>query len=215
LAVPGHLHAGAQRRSLALVPAGGERDLGAAEVDGGADALGLVAEHEHHAVQRRLGVGGVERVLQQRAAVEVGELLGPAEPAPGTGREDDPDDQVRTSWMRPPEAESIPPARPWRAATKWRRCWRPSRSTSSATSTMAPSTQPPETAPSTFPDALTSIFDPGGRGAERLTPTTVATATSSPAAVHSCRRSTLSFMRRPVLLRAGRPAPPGRPGSCR
>src|SRR3954447_1755939 len=55
--------------------------------------------------------------------------------------------------------------------------------TSSATSTTAPSTQPPDTAPDTDPDDDTAIFAPGGRGADRFTLITVASATESPASI--------------------------------
>ena len=60
-------------------------------------------------------------------------------------------------------------------------------STSPATSTTAPSTHPPETMPETSPVSLIAIFAPGGRGAERFTPTTVAIATRSPFLVQPAR----------------------------
>ena len=68
-------------------------------------------------------------------------------------------------------------------------------STSAATSTTAPSTQPPDTAPDTSPCSFTAIFAPGGLGAERFTPTTVAIATRSPRAVQALTSSTTSFIR--------------------
>ena len=46
----------------------------------------------------------------------------------------------------------------------------------------APSTQPPETAPAMSPEELSASFAPGGCGADRFVETTVAVATSSPAA---------------------------------
>ena len=51
----------------------------------------------------------------------------------------------------------------------------------------------PETAPDTSPCSLTAIFAPGGRGAERFTPTTVAIATRSPRSVQARTSSTTSF----------------------
>ena len=74
---------------------------------------------------------------------------------------------------------------------------RSARSTSAATSTTAPSTHPPETAPDTSPCSLTAIFAPGGRGAERFTPTTVAMATLSPRSSHARTSSSTSFISRP------------------
>src|SRR3954454_25126044 len=86
-------------------------------------------------------------------------------------------------------------------------------STSSATATTAPSTQPPDTAPDTSPRELIAIFAPGGRGAERFTSITVASATSSPRATHASTSSITSFMR--VLLPSDQPAPPVKQSSCR
>jgi hypothetical protein len=122
LGVPGRAHAGTQRRRLPLLPALGDGDLGAPELHRGTDLLGLVAEHDDHAIEPSLRVGRVDRMLQQRAAVEVGELLGPAEPAPGAGREHDPDDQVssppsRRSASSSSDASELP-------ARKWSACGR-------------------------------------------------------------------------------------------
>src|SRR5215204_4265070 len=79
------------------------------------------------------------------------------------------------------------------AIPKCRSLGRPSSRTSAAASTTAPSTHPPETAPETCPCSFTAILAPGGRGAERLTATTVATATRSPFAVQASTSSSTSF----------------------
>src|SRR3954454_11448096 len=77
--------------------------------------------------------------------------------------------------------------------------------TSSATSTTAPSTQPPDTAPETSPSDDTAIFAPGGRGAERFTFTTVASATDWPPATQPSTSSSTSRSLIRALLRAGPP----------
>src|SRR4051812_10602847 len=84
---------------------------------------------------------------------------------------------------------------------------------SSATSMTAPSTQPPLTAPETSPLELIAIFAPGGRGAERLTPTTIAIATLSPRAVQASTSLKTSLI--PVLLQADPQARPATAASCR
>ena len=57
-------------------------------------------EHDHHAPDRR---GGHRRseVLEQRQAVELGELLRRPEARGGARREHEAADQAPTSWMRP------------------------------------------------------------------------------------------------------------------
>ena len=80
-----------------------------------ADLVGRVAEHDH--ARRDAGHRG-QGVLEQRAAVQLGELLGAAEPPPLAGGEDQPADRhTPTSWIRPCAWASRPPARPWRMAT--------------------------------------------------------------------------------------------------
>src|SRR5437763_159185 len=54
-----------------------------------------------------------------------------------------------------------------------------------ARSATSASTQPPETEPYRRPERVTASFEPSGRGALRRVATTVASATSSPAARHS------------------------------
>src|SRR6266536_3058677 len=116
--IAGRRHSGAERGGLSVLPVLGHRDLRAAELERSAHPLGVVTEHDHDAVQALGGSGGIEGVLEQRAAVEVGELLRAAEAASGARREHHADDQLPTSWMRPlPAADSIPPVRPWWAAT--------------------------------------------------------------------------------------------------
>src|SRR5581483_4337825 len=53
-----------------------------------------------------------------------------------------------------------------------------------ASSNTAPSMQPLETEPAIFPDRVTTIFEPSGRGLEPHVSTTVASAISSPSLVH-------------------------------
>ena len=91
-------------------------------------------------------------------------------------------------------------------------CGAPPAMTSSATWMTAPSTQPPLTAPETSPLELIAIFAPGGRGAERLTLTTIAMATLSPRAVQASMSCRMSFIACPP---GSRPARPARPASCR
>ena len=80
--------------------------------------------------------------------------------------------------------------------------------TSSACRYTAGSTQPPVTDPTTSPVSLTAITLPGSRGAERSTPTTVASAARTPSRAH--RSSVGSTSRTPVTSRvvAGRTAGP-------
>ena len=58
-------------------------------------------------------------------------------------------------------------------------------STARQRSATSASTQPPETEPYIRPERVTASFEPRGRGALRRVATTVAIATSSPAARHS------------------------------
>src|SRR5579872_185471 len=68
-----------------------------------------------------------------------------------------------------------------------------------ASSATAASTQPPLTEPAILPLLVTAILAPSGRGAEPCTAMTVASATCSPAAFHSCSLSMRSF----ILLLGG------------
>src|SRR5439155_1453152 len=77
--------------------------------------VGERAEHDDDAVADCAHLRG--RVLDERAAVELRELLGAAEAAALARGEDDAARQAPTSWMRPPARPSRPPSRPWRTAT--------------------------------------------------------------------------------------------------
>ena len=107
-----------QRRGLAFVPVGAHDDPGVAEVGAGADGVGVVAEHDDHRLHGGHRQHRIDGVLQQRASVELGELLGGAEPPPLAGGEDQPADRhTPTSWIRPSACASRPPLRPCRMAT--------------------------------------------------------------------------------------------------
>ena len=71
------------------------------------------------------------------------------------------------------------------AIPKWSSCGGSPRITQSAISATAPSTHPPDTEPAISPCSLTAIFAPGGRGAERCTSITVASAIRSPRFFHN------------------------------
>ena len=80
--------------------------------------LCLGAEDDDDRIDRRHGEHRVDRVLQERAPVELGELLGRAEARRTARGEHDAADQAVTSWMRPPRrCDSRPPSRPRRWAT--------------------------------------------------------------------------------------------------
>ena len=83
-------------------------------------------------------------------------------------------------------------------------CGAPPASTWSAISTTAPSTQPPDTAPEISPRSLIAIFAPGGRGAERWTSMTVASATRSPRSDQRLMSSSTSFTSPPISSPAAR-----------
>src|SRR4051794_33164336 len=86
-------------------------------------------------------------------------------------------------------------------------CGLPSLMTLSAISTTAPSTQPPETMPEISPRSLMAIFDPGGRGAERRTPTTVASATWAPSATQRSTSLITSFIASSIQVFPGVSSP--------
>src|SRR5580765_478021 len=69
-----------------------------------------------------------------------------------------------------------------------------------ARSATSASTQPPDTEPNRRPVDVTASFDPSGRGALRRVATTVASATSSPAARHSSAFERTSSMTTMVVM---------------
>jgi hypothetical protein len=77
--------AGAQRRGHPLGPVLALDDLGAGEVHRRAHGAGAGAQHDHDAVDAARGEHRADGVLEQRDAVELGQLLGRAE-APGGAR---------------------------------------------------------------------------------------------------------------------------------
>ncbi len=82
----------AQRGRLAVGPVGTDDDVGAAQVGLLADAVGVRAEHDDDGIERGHGEHRRQRVLDQRATVEPGQLLGAAEAAALARGEDDPAD---------------------------------------------------------------------------------------------------------------------------
>ena len=85
--------AAAQRRRLAGRPVLADDDLGRAEVDARADLLRARAEHDDDPLDRGHRLDRADRVLEQRDAVQLGQLLGRAEPRRPARREHDGCDQ--------------------------------------------------------------------------------------------------------------------------
>ena len=106
-----------ERGGQALVPALAGARLRAVEVHGGGDLLHESAEH-HDNASHRCGRHRPHGVLQQRPAVELRELLAPAEARAGARGEDE-----RRPITRPPRGsgradwDRRPPSRPFRTAT--------------------------------------------------------------------------------------------------
>src|SRR5207245_6736267 len=70
----------------------------------------------------------------------------------------------------------------------------PAFNTFCASSKTAPSMQPFDTEPAIFPERVTAILEPSGRGLDPHVSTTVARAISSPAALHSSSSASTSRM---------------------
>ncbi len=78
----------------------------------------------------------------------------------------------------------------------------PVASTWHAISYTAPSTQPPEMLPTASPSAFTAITAPGGRGADELVATTVASANGVPAVHQRASSGSASRMKPPYRFAA-------------
>ena len=104
--------AAAQRRRLAVGPVLADDDLGRAEVDARADLVRARAEHDDDPLDRGHGLDRADRVLEQRDAVQLGQLLGRAEarrPVP-----------PRERRLRSPAAAAVVSARRVSTRARWR-----------------------------------------------------------------------------------------------
>src|SRR5713101_8691047 len=109
---------------------------------------------------------------------------------------------MKTSMCPPhasPTENATSSATPKAATLGW-----PDFNTFCASSNTAPSMQPFETEPAIFPDRVTTIFEPRGRGLEPHVSTTVARAISSLFSVHVF--SSLKTSRMRLSPTPGRPA---------